>query len=1181
MKLSLRILLINFTVVVIILGSATFAFYSIMYNVLASQQSKNLQNSLNEFLYTYRSLLQDSEDDFYKIKNDKKDIFSSAGPLTRNLDFVIETRPPKNKASRWIGKKEVVFPNGDFSMEKFLADNPFVTLNKYKNNSGSTYYYGRLLSASLLNDISNKINADIALVWQGTPVEVSNADNNSRFYIYLKNAFADLSARGKSSVYASDNDISDFVATIFNPGGFTDTKNVDFLVFNTIKEAANLRANILYLIIIIGVVGVILSLILTTVFTDKIRKQISQLNLATESTKAGDFSTRIEVKSRDEIGQLAGAFNLMMDELNRNQKSKSEYLEFITLLNQNPTLAEISEAALKKIVVTCGFNVGALYTVESDTVKMVSSYGIKDDSAIKSHELFAPVLKNQTSVEIESEENLPVVNSGLFSLSIKHLLVQPVIYNNRVIAILELGGVKKPSSEARDYLKNIQEQLAIGLTNSLALVQMEKLISDLKSLNDDYQEQNLKIKRQNDKLTQLHNELKEKAGELEIEKQKAEELTKLKSQFLASMSHELRTPMNAILGLTELMLDDESIKTKDRERLYVVMNSAKRLMGLINDILDLSKIEAGRMDVALEDFLLEDLIAEVNASVTPLLVNKNLEFKIIKNTDTQIIINTDKGKVIQVLINLLGNAVKFTENGTVELKISSVDGELLFEVSDTGIGISEENMKIIFEEFRQIDGTTTRRYSGTGLGLTICKKIADLMNGSISVESRKGEGSTFSFKIPLVVVEHKKKEVIPHLNIEKLIKNRQNPILVIDDDPDVRYTIGQYLMSKGYEVEYAEDGETGMQKAISLQPFAITLDIMLPGKDGWSVLKELKENPETEDIPVILVSIISDKNLGYGLGAYEYIVKPISSEKLTHAFSQLEEKAKKRIEKIVIVDDDETVFENFRDEFSNEKVRIDYIKDSELAFSKIKEIQPDLIILDLLMPKVDGITLSHKLKTHRETRDIPIIISTNDEMSEDDRESLNYIVENITVKSKGHPLDVLKIVRDRINLHEKNSTDYNSIDLPEESNLDSIGNLLPHKNRPSETPGVNGYVLIVDDDSDTLFTLNEIVTSCNCDTMMVKSGYECIEILNKNIPDLILLDIMMPGIDGFQTLNRIKQNKNWKNIPVFAVTAKAMVEDKEIILRHGFDDYISKPVDSAAMAFKIKRLLSKIKSVVK
>jgi signal transduction histidine kinase/DNA-binding response OmpR family regulator/HAMP domain-containing protein len=1184
MKLSVRILIINFAIVVIILGSAAFAFYSIMYSVLTSQQSNHLQNSLNDFLYTYRDMLQNSEDDFFKAQSSDSNIFSSQSNLTKNLDFILEIKPGESNIAHFLGSHDVVFPQGKFTLKKFLEENPFVFLKEYKDNNNNSLYYGRILTANILDDISGKINADVTLIWDGSPVEVSNSNSNSKYYMELQNAFAVLSKKGAAAVYSSENESTDLVATVFNPVGLTENNNISFLVFSTINEAADLRANIRSLIIIIGVVGAILSLILTLVFTDKIRKQINQLNLATESTKAGDFSTRIDVKSKDEIGQLAGAFNLMMGELNKNQKVKNEYSEFITLLNQNPTLSEISDAALKKIISTCNFTIGALYTVDADKIKMVSSYGIKKDFLNESPDLFAPVLSEHKSLEIESYENLPVVDTGLLSFHIKYLLVQPVIYNNKVIAILELGGIEKTSAEAKEYLINIQEQLAIGLTNALALVQMEKLITDLKSLNDDYQEQNIKVKKQNDTLTQLHDELKQKAEELEAEKQKAEELTRLKSQFLASMSHELRTPMNAILGLTELMLDDTSIKAKDRERLFVVLNSGRRLMTLINDILDLSKIEAGKMDVNLEDFLLEDLLNEVNASVTPLVANKNVVFKITKQVDSRRIINTDRGKVIQVLINLLGNAVKFTNEGSVELKISELhnNSELKFDVIDSGIGISNKDQKIVFEEFRQIDGTTTRKYGGTGLGLAICKKIADLMNGSISVKSEQGKGSTFTFIIPLVVVEQKKKEIVPHLNVEKLIKNRKHPILVIDDDPDVRYTIGQYLISKGYEVEYAEDGEKGIQKAIALQPFAITLDIMLPKKDGWNVLKDLKENPETEDIPVIMVSIISDKNLGYGLGAYEYIVKPISSEKLTHAFNKLEERAKKRIEKIVIVDDDEKVFENFRDEFINENVRIDYIKDSELAFSKIKEIQPDLIILDLLMPNVDGITLSHKLKTHRETRDIPIIISTNDAISEEDKESLNHIVENITVKSKGHPLDVLKVVRDRIKIQEDNE-EQNSIELPlivrEEETEVPIEETPPVEMNSEAT--MQGDVLIVDDDPDTLFTLNEIVTMCNCNTTMVRGGKECLEFLKTKIPDLILLDIMMPEMDGFQTLKRIKQNKAWQNIPVFAVTAKAMVEDKEIILRQGFDDYISKPVKSTEMAFKIERLFSKINSVVK
>jgi signal transduction histidine kinase/CheY-like chemotaxis protein/HAMP domain-containing protein len=1182
MKLSLRILLINFVIVVIILGSAAFAFYSVMYNVLSSQKSKHLQTSTNDFLKTYRDLLQETDDDLNKIAGNNNPVLNSPDILTKNLDFILMTRDQNGEINNWINKKEIVIPKGVFDIKMFLAENPFVTLKTYQMQNGNILYYGRFISESLLNDVSSKINADIALVWDGTPSEMSNAESNSKNFLQLKNAYAELSSKGASSVYSSGNQSSDFVASVFSPAGLTDNNNFNFLVFSNINEAADLRTNIRYLILIIGVVGVILSMIFTVVFTDKIRKQIAQLNQATESTKSGDFTTKIDVKSKDEIGQLAGAFNLMMDELNKNQKAKNEYSDFITLLNQNPSLSEISDAALKKIISTCNFVIGALYTVDQNEIKLVSSYGIKRDSARVFPELFNPVLSEHKPLEIHSGEGLPVIDTGLLTLNLKHLLLQPVIYNNKVIAILELGGVEQPSDEARDYLLKIQEQLAIGLTNALALVRMEKLIEDLKLLNENYQVQNLKIKNQNDTLTRLHDELKVQAEALEVEKQKAEELTRLKSQFLASMSHELRTPMNAILGLTELMLDDPTLKAKDRERLFVVLNSSKRLMGLINDILDLSKIEAGRMDVTLEDFLLEDLLTEVNASITPLLVNKNIHFKTVKKTNTQVIISTDKGKVIQVLINLLGNAVKFTHEGMIELHISGTDKELKFDVIDSGIGISEEDQKIIFEEFRQIDGSTTRKYGGTGLGLAICKKIAELMNGSLIVKSEKGKGSTFTFSIPLVIVEQKKKEIIPHLNVEKLIRNRQHPVLVIDDDPDVRYTIGQYLMSKGYEVEYAEDGEKGIKKAIALQPFIITLDIMLPKKDGWNVLKELKENPETMDIPVILVSIISDKNLGYGLGAYEYIVKPISSEKLTHAFNKLEEQAKKRIEKIIIVDDDETVFENFKKEFSNEDVRIDFIKDSELAFSKIKETQPDLIILDLLMPNVDGITLSHKLKTHRETRDIPIIISTSEEISDDDKESLNNIVENITVKSKGHPLDVLKVVRDRIKLQE-DFEQLNPIELPESSVPEEVSGEPVKIEEPDAVPQTitGGLVLIVDDDADTLFTLNEIVTTCNCSTILVKGGRECLEVLETKIPDLILLDIMMPDMDGFQTLKRIKQNKAWQNIPVFAVTAKAMVEDKQIILKHGFDDYISKPVNSASMAFKIERLFSQINTVVK
>ncbi len=1180
MKISYRILIINFAIVALILGSSAFAFYSIVYKVLSSQQSKYLLNSANDFVYAYSTQIQEMDDEFLTLANNNfNNSFSTSVSNSKNIDFILITDGRfssliKNKACKDI----VQIPNANFSLNDFLIANPYTIVNSYKLKDGTTYYYGKIVSSNFINNISKRINAEVALIQNSTPAEVSNETVNQKYSYVLTKAAKELSSKNNFDVYSHGAESSDIIATVYKPNtGIIKSNNFQFLIFNTLNEAADLRSNLKYFLIVIGFAGVLLSLILTMLFTDKIRKQITQLSKATEITKEGNFKNKILVQTKDELGMLGQAFNTMLDELQKNEKAKNEYSEFITLINQNPTLKEISEAALQKIIKTGGFIIGSLYAVEEDKVTLTSSYGIRGDfSSEDDLNLFRAIIKNQEPVEIVSaSDNLPVISAGSVKLQIKYLFINPIIYNGRVIAILELGSFEKPSEEAKDYLSKIQEQLAIGLTNAFAFVQLENLVAELKKLNEDYQKQNIQIRKQNETLVELHKKLKEKAEELEIQKGKAEEATELKSHFLASMSHELRTPMNSILGLTELILEDTSLKGKNRERIEVVLKSGKRLMGLINDILDLSKIEAGRMEVHNEDVYLEELLTEIENSVAPLVQQKGIAFRTVKNINTKIVINTDRGKITQVLINLLGNAVKFTDTGFVELRVTSLENKRLkFDVVDSGIGISEEDQKIIFEEFRQIDGTTTRKYSGTGLGLAICKKIADLMSGTLTVESEPGSGSIFSFIIPLNFIKLRDDEGAPKVNVQTLIKNRKNPILVIDDDSEVRYTIGQYLISKGYDVAYAEDGEKGIDMAKNIQPFAITLDVMMPNKDGWMVLKELKQNSLTKDIPVILLSIMGDKNLGYGLGAYEYFVKPITPDVLLSAFSKLESLAKKKIEKIVIVDDDEMEFEKFRNAFKDEKIRIDYIKDSEIAFSKILETQPDLIILDLLMPNVDGITLSYKLKSNRETKHIPIIISTAKDLTDEEKNSLNNIVEQITVKSKGHPLDVLKVVRDRIKMLEVN--------LPNEQKQiqdTSKDNALEEEAdfKEEDKNNYQGEVLIVDDDPDTLFTISEIVKACNCKTVLAKNGLECLRALELKLPDLILLDIMMPEMDGFQTISRIRQNEKWMHIPVFAVTAKAMLEDKEVILRHGFDDYIPKPVNSGVMAFKIEKLLSKLK----
>ncbi len=1181
MKISLRILLINFLIVVVIITSAAVAFYSLMYNVISQKQSEQLLYSVNNFTFRFNEEIQSTDEAFGEVLKKNSSSFLPADlDGEKKLDFILKTSGKQSfEVIDKTGKKDLLSLLNNNDLKSFFNQNPHLLIREFQAQDGSYYYYGRAIDAEFLTQLAKKINSEIAFVINNSTIEISNAPANLNHTFALNEAYLNLSTKSNFEIYHSEKDKSDLLVTIYRANIlYNPNKKVEFLIFSSLSAATSLSDNIKEVLMIIGLSGIVLSLILTLLFTSKLRRQITELSEATEKTKRGDFKNKIKIKSTDEIGKLGEAFNLMLDELEKNQRAKNEYSEFISLINQNPTLSEITDAALKKIVGTCHFTTGALFTVEDDTLHLKSSHGINPEqiNINKNINFYKPVIERKETLEINSSDLLPIVETGIFKIEIKNLLVLPVIYNNNVIAVLELGSVDKPSSEAKEYLSKIQEQLAIGITNANALVQLENFIAELKQLNVDYQQQNIQVRKQNESLLELHQRLKEKADELAIQKQKAEESTQLKSQFLASMSHELRTPMNSILGLTELIIEKSSLDDKNKERLQVVYKSGKRLMNLINDILDLSKIEAGKMELREEDVLLEEILEEVETTINPLVTEKSLEFNIIRDTNTRILVNTDRGKITQVLINLLGNAIKFTHQGSIELKISTtVEKMLQFDVKDTGIGISEENQKIIFEEFRQIDGSTTRRYGGTGLGLAITKKIIELLKGKIWLKSESERGSTFSFTVPLIPAQAKTLTAEVQVNINTLIKNRSNPILVIDDDPEVRYTIGQYLISKGYSVEYAENSDDGIKKAIELQPFAITLDIMMPDKDGWTVMKELKENEETKDIPVILISITGDKNLGYGLGAFEFFIKPLSADKLLSALSRLEMLAHKSIQKVVIVDDDELEFEKFKREFKNDNIRIEYIQDSEFAFNKIAEVQPDLIIVDLMMPKIDGITLSHKLKSSSKTKHIPIIISTAKDISDEEKKSLSNIVDDITIKSKGHPLDVLKVVRDRIKLQEISYLNESSYSTAPKSDSPKI---VETKSKEDENSSPRGEIVIVDDDPDTLFTINEIVRSLNFKTKLARSGMECLQILQKQTPDLILLDIMMPAMDGFQTLKNIKANDKWKSIPVYAVTAKAMTGDKEIIIKSGFDDYIPKPVNSAIISFKIEQLLLKIKS---
>ncbi|KOQ75266.1 response regulator [Stenotrophomonas maltophilia] len=887
---------------------------------------------------------------------------------------------------------------------------------------------------------------------------------------------------------------------------------------------------------------------------------------------------------------------------------------------------QIAEAAATQLGGQLQADIGAVYRLEGGRLQLTGGM------ALPSGMPASLALQEGVAGQVARDERIRHLHGGdaavlelqtsLGRLPVSERILAPISSDGAVVGVIELGRAQAGGQREldRELLERCGETIGMALRASLLRAQLVVLLEEsqrqgeelqaqqeeLRVANEELEEQSRSLlqsqshlEEQQAELEQSNVQLEERTHELEAQKQallvaqgqlvrNSNELaatSRYKSEFLANMSHELRTPLNSSLILAKLLADNKDGTLTDEQVKYAraILSSNNDLLALINDILDLSRIEAGHVELADEVVVVDSVVQRLRETFEPMARQKGLALQIEADALAPSQLVADSQRLQQILKNLLANALKFTEHGKVSLHVRAAgSGRIRFEVADTGIGIAREQLQVIFEAFRQADGSTRRRYGGTGLGLSISRDLAERMGGSIHVDSEPGRGSCFILELPLQgapvaasgeapapvsipaspqpaaavaartvaapAVTPAASPAIANVADDRGRRQRAGRlILAVEDDA----TFAEALVVLAHELDFdcvvATTAEEALSLAAELRPNGILLDIGLPDVSGLSVLERLKRNPDTRHIPVHVVSAMDRGQVARELGAIGFAIKPTTRERLVAAIEQLEQTSQRDVRRLLIVEDDSELRHNLELLLGREQLQIIAVGTLAGALEQLSTVTFDCMVMDLSLPDGSGYDLLEHMAGNDDVGFPPVIVYTGRALNREEEQRLRRYSKSIIIKGARSPERLLDEVT--LFLHSV------------EASLPSDQQRLLREARRRDTVLDGRTVLLAEDDVRNIFALSSVLEPLGVTLEIARNGQEAVDRLAEREVDLVLMDIMMPEKDGLAAMREIRAQRHLQDLPIIALTAKAMPDDRERCLQAGANDYIAKPID--------------------